>query len=140
MTSLTSLECLEDNLYKGCGGIRNHPQLLSAPAPRSPKQTHRLISCCRLLFFIDNNSAKKVFRSRGEGNMEVLGTCGRVVIAGRILLPVFCCRGMGAWGGGVTSQNRWNGVQKRTRGLCRSHKQKNLYIGLIYYLYRCMDI
>jgi hypothetical protein len=27
--------------------------------------------------------------------MEVLGTCGRVVIAGRILLPVFCCRGMG---------------------------------------------
>ena len=27
--------------------------------------------------------------------MEVLGTCGRVVIGGRIFVPVFCCGGGG---------------------------------------------
>ena len=46
----------------------------------------------RQLVFLEQ---KKVVRSGGVRNMEVLGTCGRVVIAGRILLPVFCCRGLG---------------------------------------------
>ena len=52
-------------------------------------------------------SSKISGQIEGVGNMEVLGTCGRVVIAGRILLPVFCC---GVWGEGLTFQNRWNGV------------------------------
>ena len=126
-TNLTFLECSGDNLYKGCGAIRNHPQLLTAPAPRSTKET--IVSCLSInCFFYRQQHSKKSVQIEGGGKYGGFGHLWPSGDRRSDFRSGFLLWGCG--GGGVTSQNRWNGVQKRTRGLCRSHKQKKAKMDL----------